>query len=85
MTADYPLYRCHKEVRALKIDAIEIGHGICNTVIAAEGRIIYEQGDWGGKFRGSEDDLGYYVVYEDGYTSWSPTKAFEEGYSLVHV
>lgn len=25
---------------------------------------------------------GYYVVYADGYTSFSPAKAFEEGYTL---
>lgn len=24
---------------------------------------------------------GYYVVYADGYKSWSPAKAFEEGYT----
>lgn len=29
------------------------------------------------------DDLGYYVRYADGYESWSPTKAFEEGYTRV--
>ena len=29
------------------------------------------------------DDPGYLVVYPDGYESWSPTKAFEEGYSKV--
>lgn len=28
-------------------------------------------------------DLGYYVVYEDGHTSWSPTKAFEGGYTRI--
>lgn len=26
---------------------------------------------------------GYYVVYDDGYKSFSPAKAFEDGYSLV--
>lgn len=26
---------------------------------------------------------GYYVVYEDGYKSFSPAKAFEDGYALV--
>lgn len=24
---------------------------------------------------------GYYVRYQDGYESWSPAKAFEEGYT----
>lgn len=26
---------------------------------------------------------GYFVVYEDGYTSYSPAKAFVEGYALI--
>lgn len=26
---------------------------------------------------------GYYVRYEDGYESWSPAKAFEEGYTRL--
>jgi len=26
---------------------------------------------------------GYFVEYEDGYQSWSPEKAFEEGYKLI--
>jgi len=29
----------------------------------------------------SKDPVGgYYVLYPDGYESWSPAKAFEEGY-----
>jgi hypothetical protein len=26
---------------------------------------------------------GYYVVYEDGYKSYSPAKAFEDGYTQI--
>lgn len=26
---------------------------------------------------------GYFVVYKDGYESWSPAEAFEEGYTRV--
>ena len=26
---------------------------------------------------------GYYVRYPDGYESWSPAEAFEDGYTLV--
>ena len=26
---------------------------------------------------------GYFVVYEDGYESWSPAGVFEAGYSLI--
>ncbi len=28
---------------------------------------------------------GYYVVYEDGYTSWSPADAFEGGYTRIQA
>ncbi len=28
---------------------------------------------------------GYYVVYEDGYTSFSPADAFEKGYTKIEV
>lgn len=28
-------------------------------------------------------DPGYYVVYEDDYVSWSPTEAFEKGYTEI--
>lgn len=37
--------------------------------------------DWYDRFRGKKD--GYYVIYEDGYTSWSPAEAFESGYSEI--
>jgi xanthine/CO dehydrogenase XdhC/CoxF family maturation factor len=26
---------------------------------------------------------GYYVLYEDNFESWSPAKAFEEGYTRI--
>lgn len=32
------------------------------------------------RFKITEEDLGYVVHYADGYISWSPTKAFEDGY-----
>ena len=35
------------------------------------------------KFKGNENDLGYYVQYDGGYQSWSPTQAFEDGYTKI--
>lgn len=32
---------------------------------------------------GQQGDPGYLVVYPDGFRSWSPTKAFEEGYTRM--
>ena len=39
----------------------------------------------GDKFfaRGTPSLGDYYVVYGDGYASWSPRKAFEEGYAKI--
>lgn len=34
--------------------------------------------------RGTPASGDYYVVYDDGYASWSPAKAFEEGYTRVN-
>ena len=80
-----PRYRCHKEVFALKIKAIEPGHFIDGgaTVIPVE--------EGYAPFKVTEEYLrkhnpqagGYYVVYDDGYKSWSPEKAFEEGYTRI--
>lgn len=33
--------------------------------------------------RHAPESGGYYVVYDDGYASFSPAKAFEEGYTLI--
>ena len=83
--AEMPKYRSHKIVWAFKIAAIEIKQD--NSAVIApedEGYAPFNVSpDWGLRFKGSEEDKGYYVVYEDGYKSWSPTKAFEEGYTRI--
>ena len=33
----------------------------------------------------SENMMGYLIQYEDGYMSWSPKRAFEEGYVLTET
>ena len=30
-----------------------------------------------------KEDLGYFVLYEDGHESWSPSAAFEYGYTRI--
>lgn len=82
---EMPLYKSHKTVHALKIAAVEI-HKDQSATIAPEDdgfAPFRTKPGWGERFKGSEDDLGYYVVYDDGYASWSPTNAFVGGYSLV--
>lgn len=87
-----PLYRCHKEVWALKIKALmnpnegvpdedngervvtfeDAGYEACAWILDTE----YMQ-------KHKPQPGGYYVVYKDGYKSFSPAAAFEEGYTRI--
>jgi len=82
---ELPSYKSHKIVRALSIAAIEVHEDRSATI--APSLTAYApfktQPGWAERFKGSEDDKGYYVVYDDGYASWSPTKAFESGYTKL--
>jgi len=91
---EMPRYRCHKEVRALKIKAIAHGAGGRTADMEEEtdgGAIIFPENQGYAPFRVEPEYVkkhkpqagGYYVVYDDGYKSWSPAKAFEEGYTLI--
>lgn len=82
---EMPRYKCHKEVWALKIAAIEIMQDKSAIIAPAEAGYgaFPTPARWAERFKGSEEDPGYYVVYADGYASWSPSKAFEEGYTRI--
>lgn len=74
---ELPKYVCHKEVGALKILGISL-----------DGELGFEGGqfklmsrEWLDKH--NPEVGGYYIVYKDGYESFSPAQAFEEGYSLI--
>lgn len=80
-----PEYVSHKVVRAGKILAAEqalIGDEDMFRLDVdglGEAYVPFNFYARGGPF---EDDLGYLVIYEDGYQSWTPSKPFEEGYAL---
>ena len=83
---EMPRYKCHKQVWALKIADIteptdEAGES--RTIVPADGRYapFVVDGEYIKKHK--PEVGGYYVVYEDGYKSFSPAKAFEAGYSPV--
>ena len=84
-SAEMPRYRSHKEVWALKIAAIEFSvDGSAKIAPADKGYGTVKTGSgYRTRFQGDENDLGYYVVYKDGYKSWSPTEAFESGYTRL--
>jgi hypothetical protein len=92
--AELPRYRCHKEVWALKIKAIE------QAPANQEQERMHAGGDWllipentsyGPVCVGHDEYVlrhkpevgGYYVVYQDGYKSYSPAAAFESGYTRI--
>lgn len=81
--AEMPHYRCHKEVHALKIKTIDIlENGDAVIMPAEEGFASFQvSADYVTKHNPQAG--GYYVVYEDGYESWSPADAFESGYTLI--
>ena len=93
-----PKYRCHKEVWALKIRSVEERRPTIEELDRIlEGRLpdfggfITPEDSRYGTFgvpieymRKHEPKAGgYFVVYNDGYKSYSPAQAFEEGYTLI--
>lgn len=82
MIIDIPRYRCHKEVGALRIrHVIPNPRGI--ELHFTDARFVPMQvgGDWG--VRHKPEPGGYFVAYDDGYTSYSPADAFESGYAPI--
>ena len=86
---EMPRYKCHKEVWALKIAELQ---DPTKPDCESDGSRVIVPADAGyAPFRVDRDYVhkhkpqvgGYYVVYDDGYKSFSPAKAFEEGYRLI--
>lgn len=82
-------YKSHKVVEAAKILSAVGNPADDMTVILhlqGEKSQLNVSAQWA--FRHAPNDLatladGYYVRYADGYESWSPAKAFEEGYTRI--
>ncbi|RLA42612.1 MAG: hypothetical protein DRR06_14050 [Gammaproteobacteria bacterium] len=81
---EMPKYDCHKQVWALKIESInydtESGQ---NTIIPADDGYAPFEIDTNYLDAHKPQSGGYYVVYKDGYKSYSPAAVFEDGYSLA--
>lgn len=83
-----PLYQCHKQVRACKIERVhhavdeDLAEVRCwltpenpEIMPIAVGKDYYQ--------KHQPKAGGYYLLYADGYESFSPAGAFEAGYSLI--
>lgn len=77
-----PKYRSHKEVWALKIKSTHREADGSGTLFFEEAGFAPRAMDASFMAR-AQDGEGYFVQYEDGYMSWSPVKAFEDGYVRI--
>jgi len=88
-TQSMPRYRCHKEVAALKIARVSpvLLTGAPNPVrymiMPADERYSAFTVEPSFFHKHNPQAGGYYVVYENGYESFSPAKPFESGYELI--
>lgn len=89
--AELPKYQSHKKVWALKIKSIvKDGEGEDRETDGSAMITPFEdyyapfKVDWQYMSKHKPEVGGYFVVYEDGYRSFSPAKAFEDGYTLIN-
>lgn len=80
-----PVYESHKKVRGLKIAEIKPGANGFQALIFEDKRYapVEVSDQWIQEKHAVAP--GYFVLYDDGYTSWSPVQAFEEGNTLWAV
>ncbi len=89
--AEMPKYKCHKEVWALKIKEVQLDVDEARKEgrETTGGAIIVPEDEGYAPFEVDSDYIhkhqpqsgGYYVVYKDGYKSFSPADVFESGYT----
>jgi len=83
---ELPQYKCHKIVGAAKVERVEVVREHPNrdaifVLILEGGRTLNVQPHF--YYEKCVTVGGYIVRYEDGYWSFSPADAFEDGYSLI--
>lgn len=87
---EMPKYQSHKKVWALKIKEIIVdGEGQDRETNG--GAMITPEEEGYAPFSVDREYMdkhkpqvgGYYVMYEGGYKSWSPSEAFEGGYTKI--
>lgn len=81
---EMPKYKCHKDW-ALKIDSLKPRTPDDGTLLLTPAEQGYAAFILNAEFvaKHKPETGGYYVVYADGYKSFSPAKAFEDGYTRI--
>ncbi len=88
---ELPRYKCHKEVRALKIASVVRADRFAPDSVVGKMFIMpagneFEPVEVSDEYVAKHNPQagGYYVVYEpDGYESYSPGAVFEAGYTRI--
>jgi hypothetical protein len=93
MEQEMPKYRSHKEVWALKIKTVELDADKArkeNRETDGSVTLTFEEPEYAPRkmphtyaHKHQPKPGGYLVQYADGYVSWSPAEAFEEGYTRI--
>lgn len=79
---EMPRYQCHKQVWALKIRDLTMSPTGYTITPFEHGYAPFDVSrEWVEKHQPKIG--GYYVVYKDGYKSFSPAEAFEAGYTSI--
>lgn len=83
--AELPRYKSHKEIRALKIKKVRTAEGALGflELVPEDARFVPFLVSAGWAEQHKAEAGGYFVLYKDGYTSFSPAAAFEEGYTRI--
>ena len=84
-TQELPKYNCIKQVHALKIKEIVSNPNNSIDIFFEDANftpVNMEESDHRRKPVPNDSNGWYYIVYKDGYTSFSPADVFEEGYVL---
>jgi len=75
-------YKSHKTVQAAKIACINKNEdGSAQLTFEGDAASVVVNKSY--MDHRDPQEGGYYVRYEDGYESWSPAEAFEEGYCAI--
>ncbi len=91
-SSQMPRYRCHKEVWALKIERVQFDadtarvenretDGSALLFVEAPYALVRVDATYVRKHEPKAG--GYFVVYDDGYRSFSPAEPFEAGYTKL--
>lgn len=90
---EMPKYKSHKEVWALKIESVardadkaaEEGRETDGSAVITPENTAYSPFKIDAEYLRKHDPQpgGYYVVYKDGYRSFSPGQEFEDGNTLI--